>query len=169
MVKLYFTNARLCCVDINYNQIFNTVFGHSDILSRCSFEVRSSCKCSQLETVDLHKILKFSLLVQRNILQDLPRNFQQTLIFCFSLLLVFRFLYRCWLPAFLIRWKNNGMLLLTEWNWHNYEFWNLLYFVAFAYSNHRNIVHKIRFTLEIYACILHALWQHIRVHPHGFL
>jgi len=45
-----------------------------DVLCLYSFEVRSSCICSQLENVDLHKILKFPLLVRRNILQDLPRN-----------------------------------------------------------------------------------------------
>jgi hypothetical protein len=60
--KITFYRARLCCEDIKYNQLFNTVFGHSDILSHYSFEVRSSCNCSRLETVDLHKILKFSLL-----------------------------------------------------------------------------------------------------------
>jgi hypothetical protein len=74
----------------------------------------------------------------------------------FALLLVVRFVCRFWLLAFLIRWKNNGMLLLTEWNWLNYEFRNLLYCDAFAHSSHRNSVHKIRFNQETYAWLMTA-------------
>jgi len=49
--KITFYNAWLFCEDIKYIQLFNTAFGHSDILSHYSFEVRSICNRSQLETV----------------------------------------------------------------------------------------------------------------------
>jgi hypothetical protein len=74
MVKLHFAMCRYVVRTLSTVRLFYTVFGPSDTLSH-SFEVRSSCNRSQLEPVDLYEILKFSLLVRRNILYDLPKNF----------------------------------------------------------------------------------------------
>jgi hypothetical protein len=143
--------------DVSITRFFNTAFAQIDTSSHYSFEVRSRCNSSRLQPVDLHKILKLLIPYMTEYSAGYSRKFLTNNVCLFTLLLDVRVLYPCWLPAFLIRQKNNGMLLLTEWNWHNYEFWNLLYSHALAHPNHRNIVHKVRFNREIYACILYTL------------
>jgi hypothetical protein len=158
-VKLHFAICRYIVRTLSITRFF---IQSSDTATHFPIHI-----LSQLEPVDLYKILKFSLLVRRNIVHNLPKKNLTALFFCFSLLLVVIFLYRCWLPAFLIWWKNNEMLLLPVWNWDNYGFWNLLYCDPLSHSNHRNIVHKISLFAKythvfcmpydsIYECILMA-------------
>jgi hypothetical protein len=144
-----------------------------------SSEVRSHCNRSRREIVDLHKILKFSFLLWRSLLQFLINTFMFISISpdCQN------FFCRGWLLAFRIRQNNNGVLLNTEWNWHNYEFWNLTYCDALVRYNHRNIIHKYDLIAKynqvfcvpynrIYKCICTAFFtrQHSSLlRPYGHL